>query len=81
MLCKAVNLRFSVLLVVDLFEQVLNIALNPIVVHVREDRLDRFCFGELIELMAAVGTSELEKQSESDIRIVLHDVLEVGDLL
>lgn len=28
-----------------------------------------------------MGTSELEKQGESDIRIVLHDVLEVTGLL
>ena len=65
------------MLVVDLFEQVLDVALDPVIVHVREDRLNCFRLRELIELLAPVYARELQDKRESDCRIALHDVLDV----
>lgn len=47
------------MLVVDLFEQVLDIVLNAVLSHRRQDRLDRLRLRELIELVAAVHARQL----------------------
>ena len=65
------------MLVVDLFEQIFNIALDALLVHRRQDRLDRFCLREPIELMAPVHACQLKDQCEPERRVVLDDCLDV----
>ena len=68
------------MLVVDLFEQVLNIALDSVIVHVRENGLDRLRLCELVELMAAVHTGKLKDKRESNRWVALHDILNIISL-
>ena len=65
------------MLVVDLFEQILDVALDTLLIHRRQDRLDRLCLREPIELMAPVHTCQLKDQCEPERRVVLHDGLDV----
>ena len=58
LLCRRLGL-------VDLLEKVLDITLNTHVIHRSQDRLHRFCFCELIKLLAAMYTSQLENQRET----------------
>ena len=50
------------MLVVDLFEQVLDIALDALVIHRRQDGFHRLCFGQSVKLMTPVDASQLEDQ-------------------
>ena len=60
------------MLVVDLFEQVLDIALDAFLGHGRQNRLDRLCLCKLVELLAAMHTGKLQDETEPECRILLY---------
>ena len=65
------------MLVVDLFEQVLDIALYAVLGHRCQDRLNRFRLREPVKLLATMHTGQLQDQCEADCRGCLHNRLHV----
>lgn len=72
--------QFGSLLLVDLSQQVLDITLDSVIVHGRQNRLNRLGLGKLIKLMATMNSRQLKNQGKTKSRIVLYEALNVTRL-
>ena len=51
----------------------LNVSLDTLDVHSRQNRLDSLCLRQLVELLIAMHTRELQDERKADLGVFLHD--------
>lgn len=65
---------------IHLPQKILNVILNALCVHGCQNVFDGFGFCQLVELVIAINTGQLQNQSKTKLRIALDESLDVGGL-